>query len=174
MKLLRILIALIVFHISCQSQPDLPHMNTLNPAFDRTVKSYLNFTVPVISCQALKQDYDSFLILDTRELEEYQISHLSHAIHIGFRNADISRLDTVPKDQPIVVYCSIGYRSEKIGEKLQKAGFSKVYNLYGSVFEWVNRGFPLVDLQGKETGHIHTYDRKWSRWVEAPGVEKVW
>lgn len=174
MKLFWNLFALLAFQISCQSQPDLPNMKILNPAFDRTVKSYLNFTVPVISCEALKQDYDSFLILDTRELAEYQISHLPQTVHIGFRHADISRLDTVPKDQPIVVYCSIGYRSEKIGEKLQKAGFSKVYNLYGSVFEWANCGFPLVDLQGKETDRIHTYDRKWSRWIEAPGVEKVW
>jgi rhodanese-related sulfurtransferase len=42
----------------------------------------------------------------------------------------------------------VGYRSEKVTEKLQKAGFTQVSNLYGGIFEWVNQGYPIVNQSG--------------------------
>ena len=75
-------------------------------------------------------------------------------------------LADIPKDAILVVYCSIGYRSEKIGERLKKEGFSKVYNLYGGIFEWCNRGYEIVDKEEKKTSKVHAYDRDWGRWVE--------
>lgn len=79
----------------------------------------------------------------------------------------------MPKDKKIVVYCSIGYRSEKIAERIQAMGY-EVSNLYGSIFEWVNQGNQIVDNTGKETKELHTYNRKWSKWVEPDSVQKTW
>ena len=143
-----------------------------NPAFDRTIRSYLNFSVPILACTELEANMTNFTVLDAREEEEYVVSHIPGAQHIGFKAFDLASL-RMPKDQPILVYCSIGYRSEKIGERLQEAGYTKVYNLYGSIFEWANLGFPLVDTIAHRTDRIHTYSRKWSKWVEAD-IEKVW
>ena len=42
---------------------------------------------------------------------------------VGFKDFDLSMVDDLPKDAIIVTYCSVGYRSERIGEKLKKAGF---------------------------------------------------
>jgi rhodanese-related sulfurtransferase len=174
MKLTSSFIGYILFIISCTGQVDLSQISTLNDAFDEKIKSHLDFTVPVISCEALNKESRSFLILDTREREEYQVSHIPGAVYVGYNQYDFTMLESIPRDQPIVVYCSIGYRSEKIGEKLKERGFTGVYNLYGSIFEWTNRGFPLIDDEGKETLKIHTYNKQWSRWVDAPDVEKIW
>jgi 3-mercaptopyruvate sulfurtransferase SseA len=59
----------------------------------------------------------------------------------------------------------VGYRSEKISEKLKQAGFKDVSNLYGGIFEWVNQGNPVVDENGKITDNIHAYSKTWGVWL---------
>lgn len=49
----------------------------------------------------------------------------------------------------VVLYCFIGYCSEKVVEQFWEWGFIKVYNLYGSIFEWVNQGYFVVDIIGE-------------------------
>ncbi len=71
-------------------------------------------------------------------------------------------LKNLDKDKPVVVYCSVGYRSEKIAEKLEKEGFTQVYNLYGGIFEWVNQDNPVYNEKGK-TNNIHPYS-----WLVGP------
>jgi rhodanese-related sulfurtransferase len=159
--------------MSCDAQIASNRAQCNNPEFDKKVASWLSFTVPTISPDSLKHISDA-VILDAREKSEYNVSHIPNAIYIGYNAFEKKTLETIAKDKPIVVYCSIGYRSEKIGEKLQKLGFTKVYNLYGSIFEWVNRGNEVVDNQGKVTKKVHTFNRNWSKWVDNRVIEKVW
>ena len=147
---------------------------TLDPAFDATISSYLEFTVPILTCEELHKNREDYVVLDAREREEFEVSHLNDALFIGYNDFDYTMIADIAKDRPIVIYCSIGYRSEKIGEKLKRSGFSNVYNLYGSIFEWVNRGYPIVDSKGIRTQILHTYNKKWSKWVNAEGMQKVW
>ena len=145
-----------------------------NPEFGKTIDSYLKFTVPVITCEKLFENLDSFTILDAREKNEYMVSHLRNAVPVGYDDFQLNLLDSLEREKPIVVYCSIGYRSEKIGERLKKSGFTRVYNLYGSIFEWVNQGYPVYDERAIPVLKVHTYSRKWSKWVERPQIEKIW
>ena len=133
----------------------------------------LSFSVKTIAPNDVKRE-PNMVILDARERAEYDVSHLPNAVFIGYNNFEKKIVDSLAKDKPIVVYCSIGYRSEKIGEKLQKLGFTKVYNLYGSIFEWVNQGNAIVDKNNQPTKKVHTYNKNWSRWVEEGKAEKVW
>ena len=165
------LISMFCISTACsQSQ----QIQVLNPDFDRTIRQYLDFSVPTISCQELRDIQSNVVLLDARETKEYKTSHIEGARHVGFKKLNKSTLEGIEKDQPIVVYCSIGYRSEKIGEKLKDLGFSKVSNLYGSIFEWVNQELPIVDQQGETTRKLHTYNKSWSRWVEEGKAEKEW
>lgn len=145
----------------------------LDPQFDKVIKRYLQFSVTPISVNEAKAN-ENILFLDARELEEYEISHIKGARHIGFENFSVERLRDINSHQKIVLYCSMGYRSEKIGEKLKAMGFSNVYNLYGSIFEWVNNGFPVYDMQEKPTRQIHTYSKAWSKWVDGNLADKRW
>lgn len=147
---------------------------TLNPEFDKKISSLLRFNVPLISVQELEQKQDQVILLDARELEEYQTSHIKGAHYIGYNKFDKKDLAKFPKDKEIVLYCSIGYRSEKIGNRLQKLGFTKVSNLYGSIFEWVNQGNPVVDKNEQPTNLVHGYNKNWSQWINQDSIKKVW
>ena len=145
-----------------------------NPKFDQEIATWLSFKVPAIDVDSLrKMPPGSVFLLDAREPGEYAVSHIQGAINSGYDHFDQTLLDSLDKTRPVVVYCSIGYRSEKIAQKLKKAGFTNVSNLYGSIFEWVNRGYPVVDASGRATPRIHTYNKKWGKWVNCPGCEKV-
>jgi rhodanese-related sulfurtransferase len=112
--------------------------------------------------------------LDAREPAEFDTSHIPGAVFIGFDHWDSQAVQALPKDHTLVVYCSIGYRSEKIAGKLKKMGFQKVYNLYGSIFEWANEGNSLVSNNNTPTLKLHTYNKKWGKWVDNPSIQKVW
>ena len=147
---------------------------TINPEFEKEVDSYLNYSVPAITVKNLIEIKEDVILLDAREMKEYEVSHIPGARYVGYDDFDESQLYDIDKDQRIVVYCSIGYRSEKVGEKLKKLGYSNAYNLFGSIFEWANAGQPLEDKAGKSTNKIHTYNKKWSKWVNNGAAEKVW
>lgn len=142
--------------------------------FNKKVNKMLKGSVDAISISELSESYTDYLVLDTRELEEYLVSHLPSAVHFGYDDVLWNKLDTVSKEQPIVVYCSIGYRSEKIGEKLKKKGFQNIKNLYGSIFEWANQGHQLENPRGHSTNEVHTYNKRWSKWMTNPEYIKVY
>ena len=157
-KMLLLLLVLSSFH--CLSQ------QSLQDLLDR----YNTRSVPYISVTELRmlQMNDSITILDAREPEEFQVSHIPNSIFIGFSNFDEEQmLQQLPNtDTRIVVYCSLGIRSEQISEKLKKAGYTQVENLYGGIFEWMNANYPVVDETGEETEDIHGFSKHWSQWLE--------
>lgn len=102
------------------------------------------------------------VLLDVREEAEFAVSHLPGARRIPPEGALPAEILALPRSTPIVVYCSVGYRSARSVAPLQAAGFTHVYNLRGSVFAWANAGHPLV--RGSEpTRHVHPYDRLWGQ-----------
>lgn len=146
----------------------------INPEYDKELKGLLKFSVPTKNVSDAIERKKEFIFLDAREKEEYKTSHISNARYVGYNNFDISSIENLSKSTPIIVYCSVGYRSEKIAEKLIKKGYTEVYNLYGSIFEWANCNQPLYDINEIETDTLHTYNKKWSKWVNTPLVVKTW
>ncbi len=124
----------------------------------------LDKSVPFISLSGLKNNYNSYIILDIREKKEYDTSHLKNAINIPFTNFKYDEFIPINKNNLIVVYCSIGYRSEKIGTKLLSKGY-KVYNLYGGIFNWINQNQEVYDKNNCLTQKVHCYNKKWGNWV---------
>ncbi|WP_340199837.1 rhodanese homology domain-containing protein [Ascidiimonas sp. W6] len=119
--------------------------------------------IPYITVDSLQQNLDSFAILDAREPNEYQVSHLKDAIFVGFEyfsKEEIKKLVS-NREKPIAIYCSIGIRSHKIAKKLKKMGYKHIFNVYGGIFEWKNKGYAVVDTANKETEKVHAYSRLW-------------
>ena len=112
--------------------------------------------------------------LDAREMEEYTVSHLPNALHIGYNDINYSILEGVNFNTPIIIYCTVGYRSERIANKLRDKGYLNVYNLYGSLYAWKLAGYPIVDNDGQPTERIHTYNRKWAGYAPDSIGVKVW
>ncbi len=122
-----------------------------------------NNTVKYISAEELK-NHSNITLLDAREYEEYEVSHLKNAIWAGYDNFEVDRvLREVPnKETELVVYCSVGIRSEDIGEKLLAAGYTNLRNLYGGIFEWKNKGYPVYNSHGQNTEIVHAYSKYWA------------
>ena len=96
-------------------------------------------------------------------MEEFEGSHLHQAYWVGYKTFEIEKIQKQIPDisSPIVVYCSIGVRSEKIGERLKKAGYSNVRNLYGGIFKWKINGQIVVDSNGEPTERVHAFSKLW-------------
>ena len=120
-------------------------------------------SVPYMKVSEL-QAKDNFILVDAREIKEFNVSHIKEAIHVGYDHFDSKKVTALLNDKnaTIIVYCSIGVRSEKIGEKLLKLGYKNVFNLYGGIFEWKHQGGKVVNDQNKETDEIHTFNKEWS------------
>lgn len=135
--------------------------------FKTTVDGLLNETVPLITVSELQKMFKSkaILLLDAREIEERKVSHLLNSYWVGFSDFSMDRLPQIDKDSVVVVYCSVGNRSEKIGEKLQQDGYTEVYNLYGGIFEWINQN-GAVYQNGSQTKVIHGYNTLWTSFIK--------
>jgi rhodanese-related sulfurtransferase len=115
--------------------------------------------VPQISTTDLanwlkKNDVKKPLLLDARTPEEYAVSHLKNARLLPL---DLEKFD---KDVPIVVYCSVGYRSAIALQQIQAQGYQNVFNLEGSIFQWSNERRPLYQKE-KRCDRVHPYNRFW-------------
>jgi rhodanese-related sulfurtransferase len=150
-------VSLLLFVMSGYSQ-------VKSASFRLMLKTLLQHSVPEINVQAAARDSAGLVLLDAREPKEFAVSHLKGALAVGYDHFDLDKLAAVDKKSRIVVYCSVGYRSEKIAEKLIAAGFKNVSNLYGGIFEWVNQGFPVYNTSG-QTHKVHAYDRTWGIWL---------
>jgi rhodanese-related sulfurtransferase len=134
------------------------------PDFDKMLHKLLQFSVKAVSVNEL-DSLSNIVFLDAREHKEFKVSHIKNAIFVGYNNFQIKSVKAIPKDAKIVVYCSVGFRSEKICEKLKAAGFTNVLNLYGGIFEWKNVGKSVFTSNGKETQNVHAFDKDWGKWL---------
>ena len=134
-------------------------------AYKQMLDTLLKHTVKEISPKEAAAKKKA-IFLDARKVEEYNVSHIAKAIRVGYSDFTLSRLPALNNRTPIIVYCSVGYRSEKITEKLLAAGYKDVQNLYGGIFEWVNEGYPLQDSVGR-TLNVHAFNKDWGKWLQA-------
>ncbi|EOD00976.1 FAD-dependent oxidoreductase [Caldisalinibacter kiritimatiensis] len=81
-------------------------------------------------------------IIDVREKDEYELSHIKGAKNIPLSELR-QRLDEIPKDEPVYLHCRSAQRSYNAVMALQHLGFENVYNISGgflglSFYEYFN------------------------------------
>ncbi|WP_132791889.1 rhodanese-like domain-containing protein [Tenacibaculum skagerrakense] len=132
------------------------------------LKKFNQESVPYIHVENLNDKDENIVLLDAREPREFEVSHLNKAICVGYDHFDLQKtIQQLPEDKnnKIVVYCSLGIRSEDIAEQLKKAGYKNVFNLYGGIFEWKNKGNSVVNKNNKPTEEVHAFDKEWGVWL---------
>ncbi len=83
------------------------------------------------------------LLLDVREPHEWEIGNLAHRGAVLIPFSEVSRrLEELPRDRPLVVYCHVGVRSALIAQELGRRGFDDVANLRGGYLAWVDEVEP--------------------------------
>lgn len=117
------------------------------------------------------------VLLDARTPVEYDVSHLQGAVQIDPYRPSLRPLRGFPKDTAIVLYSTVGYRGARVVDFLARQGYTRVANLDGGVFRWVNAGRPVFRLD-RATTEVHPYDPNWGlllesrHRIEAPPVAK--
>ena len=78
---------------------------------------------------------DAFTLLDVREPEEFELCNIEGSLLVPLDELEehISEFDP---EQPYVVHCKMGGRSEKAAKILMEKGFNKVKNLKGGIQQW--------------------------------------
>lgn len=112
-----------------------------------------------------QSDLPQPILLDTRTQEEFAVSHLANARQVDPTMETFESLN-LPLNTPIVTYCSVGYRSSAIANRLQAAGYSNVVNLKGSIFQWANQGKPVY-RNGQVVQQIHPYNSLWGKLLDS-------
>ncbi|NOT36779.1 MAG: rhodanese-like domain-containing protein [Saprospiraceae bacterium] len=160
-RIIIVVLLLGVLNVSAQQRKGVS-----NKKYALMLNSLLKRNVPEIYVAQLYESLDSCTILDTRERAEFNISHIPNAIYVGYDSFNIDSIKSIPKNKKIVCYCSVGYRSEKVTKQLIKAGYTSVSNLYGSIFEWVNREYPVVNNRNETIMLVHGYSKYWSKYIK--------
>lgn len=106
------------------------------------------------------------VLLDVRAPAEFAVSHLPGARRVEPLAGDEPALPpdvlALARDTPVVVYCSVGYRSGALAARLVEAGFTDVANLRRGIFGWANAGRPL-ERGGAAVREVHPYSATWGR-----------
>jgi rhodanese-related sulfurtransferase len=131
------------------------------------LKQVLHFQFPKVRsistvelAEWLSSDRPQPLLLDVRTPEEFAVSHLQTAQRIDPTETEFGDLQAIGKNMSIVAYCSVGYRSAVICDRLQAQGFTNVLNLEGSIFAWANDDRPVYRYD-KIVQQVHPSSPLW-------------
>jgi len=109
----------------------------------------------------------SVVFVDVRTPEEQRVSMIPGAVTDAHFVENVEKY----KDDIIIGYCTISYRSGKLARKLREERGITMYNLRGGLLAWTHDGGKVVDQKG-ETKRIHVYGRKWN--LSPTGFQAVW
>lgn len=98
-----------------------------------------------VDCATLKEwlDHDEAIVIDVREVDEYNAAHIKDAILIPVGTCSASSVPHNP-DKKIVFHCKAGIRGGKACEICAISMPEKtVYNLEGGLDAWIAEGYPV-------------------------------
>ena len=81
-------------------------------------------------------------LLDVRTPQEFSQARLSGAVLIPIGEFQ-RRINEVPKNKPILVYCAVGSRSKPVADFLTQRGYKEVYHMADGIVGWYRNGFPI-------------------------------
>ncbi|WP_338462721.1 rhodanese-like domain-containing protein [Synechococcus elongatus IITB7] len=116
-------------------------MTSLSTPTDSQKKSFLSPN----QLQTLLER-EEVLLLDVREVAEYQAEHVAGA-HL-YPLSQIAQLPLPASDRPIVLTCQSGMRSQKAAAKLRQQGLT-ITELQGGLNAWKQQGLPTVGQTAK-------------------------
>jgi len=83
------------------------------------------------------------LIIDVREKEEWEESHIPHAHHVSRGMLELEIEEMAPDlGTPIICHCGGGGRSVLAAESLQRMGYTNVKSMAGGFKAWEAAGLP--------------------------------
>jgi rhodanese-related sulfurtransferase len=106
------------------------------------------------------------LLVDARPPEQFAVSHIDGAVSLDPTDPDLAALKNVGVAIPIVVYDGPGVVGAAMTRALAAAGYTRLSNLDGGLFRWVNEGHPVVNDAGPATT-VSPINWWWGRLLKA-------
>jgi len=114
-----------------------------------------NRTITVEQMKAMPND--EYLLLDIRNSISYQHGYIPGALNIEAEELD-KRVDELPRDKKLIVYCLKGIISDEVARRLCDIGFD-AYNLAGGYGEWLIKSFSedkrYIDIENSIRKKFH-------------------
>lgn len=145
--------------------------SAVNAQIDREFPAVASVTTAELAAELADAQRAPPRLLDARAQEEFAVSHLPGARHAATVEDAVRVLAAESGDREVVVYCSVGWRSAALAERLRAVRPGRVRNLRGSIFQWANEGRALESAAGA-VSRVHPYDARWgalldrARWAE--------
>jgi UPF0176 protein len=102
---------------------------------------------------------DDIVVVDARNSYEYNIGKFKNAVDCGtYRFSEFEAFAeqaNLPKDKPVLMYCTGGIRCEKASLAMQEKGFNEVYQLDGGILAYLEQ-FP----NGLFEGECFVFDKR--------------
>ncbi|MDP3623370.1 MAG: rhodanese-like domain-containing protein, partial [Methanobacteriaceae archaeon] len=98
------------------------------------------------SVHQLKEAQDNgqdMFLLDVRKLNDHEKKYIKNSHHIWVGEVPL-KLNEIPKDQEVIIYCDSGYKSTIAASILQKNGYKSVKSVLGSMGAWLKAEYPVV------------------------------
>ena len=106
--------------------------------------------VKEIDVSELKNRLDAgedLVLLDIRSAAEVQQGVLPNSEHLPMHLIPL-KIQDLPKDRDVVLYCRSGARSYHACAFLEQQGVSNVYNLRGGIIDWARHGYEIAPPSG--------------------------
>jgi rhodanese-related sulfurtransferase len=87
--------------------------------------------------KAWLREHPETQVLDVRSKGEYDGGALPKAVNISLGDqAFASKVGTLDKEKPVLVYCAGGFRSRKAVAKLKELGFQNIQHIHRGYMSW--------------------------------------
>ncbi len=87
-------------------------------------------------------DRGEAVVIDIREADELAVNHVPGMVRLPLSEMQ-DRLDEVPTDRPVVLFCRSGSRSGMLADQLNALGdWDEVANCVGGILAWHEAGLP--------------------------------
>lgn len=125
--------------ITLFSIPSLQAEEYTNLTFIQDFLDFAEYAEGTISTEQLSSiDSSEIVYIDARNQGQYNEGHIPGAINIDWRET-LKRMDEIPKDKTVVLYCETGILSSKAHFMLRLAGYENVKVLWGGYIVWSAR-----------------------------------
>ena len=128
--------------------------------FIKTIPDNLNYITPSVLKKILAESPQSIFVLDVRNTESYEESHIEGAVNMCIDDIfQEDNIQKIPIDKPVVVCCGIGHVASQILTLLQLLGYDAIGLKYGMGVStvagevqkgWVELGYPVMSCNQKE------------------------
>ena len=110
-----------------------------------TKKQIIIERVEVDTFETKLNTLENAFLIDVRTPPEYKSGHIYGATNIDFNQVENMKItfDNLDRNQPIMIYCASGGRSNKTRVLMEEMGFKQIYELSSGINGWKASGKAL-------------------------------